>query len=677
VPAVLTAIVLLATSCENDQVVSGGASYDTTVPFLTIGGGADEEGFGARRTNDGGFLVVGAIGKPQYYFRDLYAVRTDANGNVLSHNPVRRGETNSYVFSTVPTTDGGLAAITTRSNTAVLVKFASDGSLSWERDYGTHVGASWYSLCPAGDGFLIAASPDVLAKQNTIELFLTDAEGHQRDQKEWPSSNQRPFTAAQAADGSFLLAGGIWTTPSNLDIFISRTRPGSLEEDWSRTIGGENTDYAMLVIALHNDAVLFGARNGVPNAAGHDDYYLMRLLSDGSDGWSRNINQIGYVYAMTPTHDSGIALVSHTSDRVTIARLDGGGSVIWDRAVEKDGAQTALLSITPDDKGYVAAGFTQTDDDTDLDIMLVRINDKGAAHNFPDHTPECRDPVTPPAPVHLTGTQRAFSVVHDVERSMKAIWAASPNFVVAVGDSGYVTHYDGNTWSPIPTDTRDELYDVFGFSEEDVFAAGRDGTILHYDGTAWAEMPSTATSLYAMWGAAPDDVWAGGVQLLHYDGTAWTDVTPKGWLTALGMAGITATDLYVSAYRTVLHFDGCTWRVVYETDEPIRGIHAVAGPQVYVVGDDGFMARHATGSWEVLDPQSNDYFTAVWARSKDDVFVAGNFGFAAPYALHWFNGTSWAEQSPVSAQALLDIVGTADGHLFGITSYGQVVRGTP
>jgi hypothetical protein len=111
---------------------------------------------------------------------------------------------------------------------------------------------------------------------------------------------------------------------------------------------------------------------------------------------------------MTPTHDSGIALVSHTSDRVTIARLDGGGSVIWDRAVEKDGAQTALLSITPDDKGYVAAGFTQTDDDTDLDIMLVRINDKGAAHNFPDHTPECRDPVSPAAKTKAEPTSIAF-----------------------------------------------------------------------------------------------------------------------------------------------------------------------------------------------------------------------------------------------------------------------------
>ena len=53
---------------------------------------------------------------------------------------------------------------------------------------------------------------------------------------------------------------------------------------------------------------------------------------------------------------------------------------------------------------------------------------------------------------------------------------------------------------------------------------------MHWDGTTWTVTvldPSVSQNyLYAVWAAAPDDVWAvgGGGAIVHYDGAAWASV---------------------------------------------------------------------------------------------------------------------------------------------------------
>jgi hypothetical protein len=261
---------------------------------------------------------------------------------------------------------------------------------------------------------------------------------------------------------------------------------------------------------------------------------------------------------------------------------------------------------------------------------------------------------------------------------MNAIWALSSDFVMAVGDSGCIAHFNGTSWSQMTSNTTEELYDVFGFAQNDVFVAARYGKIFHYDGVSWTEMPSTATYLRSLWGSAPEDIWAGGVQLMHYDGTRWMDVTPKGWNTSIDMDGITATDIYsAGAAGAVQRFDGCTWTTVYVAPNGLWGVSAIPGPLVYAVGIDGLVMRYTPNTWEVVDLPTNYDFTSTWARSKNDVFIAGTSGFAGPYVLYWFDGTSWVEQTRVSTQALLDVTGTNDGYIFGATSYADIMRGVP
>jgi len=56
-----------------------------------------------------------------------------------------------------------------------------------------------------------------------------------------------------------------------------------------------------------------------------------------------------------------------------------------------------------------------------------------------------------------------------------------------------------------PTTT--SLHDVWGMSDDDVYAVGDEGTIIHYDGASWSIMPSCVTeSLHGVGGNASDNV---------------------------------------------------------------------------------------------------------------------------------------------------------------------------
>ncbi len=71
---------------------------------------------------------------------------------------------------------------------------------------------------------------------------------------------------------------------------------------------------------------------------------------------------------------------------------------------------------------------------------------------------------------------------------LQGVWGSSSTDVFAVGYSGTILHYDGNTWSVQASGIAVLLSGVWGSSATDVFAVGGvlSATILHYDGTDWS-----------------------------------------------------------------------------------------------------------------------------------------------------------------------------------------------
>ena len=135
--------------------------------------------------------------------------------------------------------------------------------------------------------------------------------------------------------------------------------------------------------------------------------------------------------------------------------------------------------------------------------------------------------------------------------SILDIWGTSPENLYAVGyshypdgadyDTGYVLHFDGHQWSEVFDEWPLRFVRVWGSGPTDVYAVGATnvpnglygeftghGAIRHFDGTSWSAVPSpTSLALRAIWGSSPTDVYvlASGAQpgsIWHFDGLDWT-----------------------------------------------------------------------------------------------------------------------------------------------------------
>lgn len=106
----------------------------------------------------------------------------------------------------------------------------------------------------------------------------------------------------------------------------------------------------------------------------------------------------------------------------------------------------------------------------------------------------------------------------NVGQQVRQIWGSRANDVWAVGDNGFITHYNGTGWTPATSPVSTNLSGVFGYADNDAWAVGDNGTVVHWDGTAWTTKNSlTRNRLVAVWGPTAQDLWAAGeyTTLLH------------------------------------------------------------------------------------------------------------------------------------------------------------------
>ena len=121
-------------------------------------------------------------------------------------------------------------------------------------------------------------------------------------------------------------------------------------------------------------------------------------------------------------------------------------------------------------------------------------------------------------------------------RSRSDVWAVGADR----GRGPAVLHYDGTAWTELSTGQRGDLWWVHAFENGPVLLAGGNATILRYEDGVFTRMrtPGLARhTVYGLWGASPDDVYAvGSVSgqsgfIWHYDGTQWSEVAlPYGEL---------------------------------------------------------------------------------------------------------------------------------------------------
>jgi hypothetical protein len=294
-------------------------------------------------------------------------------------------------------------------------------------------------------------------------------------------------------------------------------------------------------------------------------------------------------------------------------------------------------------------------------------------------------PADPDEP--MTDTWR---LVHQgLPGALLSVWGTSSTDVWAVGGDALdgtgptVIHFDGESWSRHPTpQMQGNLWWVFGFDGGPIYMGGEGGVILRYEPASdeFTTMVTPGTdTVFGIWGASPDDVWAVGGASDATGGFAWRlsgdTWTPEPTLPVdvptnaaiWKMYGTSSSDAWlVGSNGVALHWDGSSLQqgdtgvgtslfTVHEKD----GLYAAVGGTA-----SGFIVEYQDGAWTNVTPDpappglsgvvlgddgfgvAVGTFGAIYSRSAAGGWVEEQLDFSIPHSLHgtWIDETGgvWA-----------------------------------
>ena len=212
------------------------------------------------------------------------------------------------------------------------------------------------------------------------------------------------------------------------------------------------------------------------------------------------------------------------------------------------------------------------------------------------------------------------------------------------------------------------------FGGNDLFLVGHstdaqiESLIRHYDGQTWTDMehPGPYERIIAIWGAAPNDVFAIAIEpnnhheaIVHYNGSEWTEMVPAASMGCDRIWGTSGTDVYAFGGGGIIHhYNGEVWsEITLPSSAEIELIMDVwgTGPNnLYFVGGTGdnwgksfpVIVHYDGSNWtptviewwwdEIYEDMPNEHLEAIWGYGDDSIYAVGTRSY-------YYDGVDWRE----------------------------------
>jgi hypothetical protein len=190
----------------------------------------------------------------------------------------------------------------------------------------------------------------------------------------------------------------------------------------------------------------------------------------------------------------------------------------------------------------------------------------------------------------------------------------------AVGDSGTIIHWNGNSWSSVNSPTAVNLYSVFFVNASSGWAVGgssNNGVILHYNGS-WS-------------------VW----NKISFSGNASGTDTINATLYSVTTNGTGMVGWAVGANGTSLDWNGATWfGMTNVSSNTLRSVDMIPNSNdAWAVGDNGTILHWNATAWTNMTSPTTANLYTIHMINDTNAWAGG--GNSSSGVLINLNGTTW------------------------------------
>lgn len=356
----------------------------------TYGSTSFEAGRALAETPDGGLIITGftySCGE----FADLLLMKLSADGE-LEWSKAIGGKGWEYGNAVVVTPDNGFLAVGFTSSFGKgardvwLVKTDADGNVDWTRTIGGAANDAGNAVCvtPEGDFVIAGFTESEGHGQDDIYLIKTSSTGTVRWRRTFGGNGpERGRAVAPTRDGGFIISG---TTGSfsiqNLDYYLVKTDADG-NEIWSEnynTTSGHGYDNARPVYPTSDNGFLMAGDSdcGFPL-----DLYLVKTDTAGEVEWSKNFGNDFYDYgtSICESADGGYLICGATKSLETrkndlyLLKLDSLGNALSIESIGGEESDWGNAVCELSSGGYAITGYTASSGAGKTDVWVMKVLD--------------------------------------------------------------------------------------------------------------------------------------------------------------------------------------------------------------------------------------------------------------------------------------------------------------
>lgn len=368
--------------------------YSQLVFQKTYGGPADDMFNDIKPTSDGGYILVGQTASFGQGNFDMYAVKTDAVGNI-TWNRAFGTPTRERAFGVVESVNGGYLLtgsylVSGSYDETMALRLDAAGNQTWVNYYTGIYDEEGYRAIEAqgGLGWYICAITDSYGGANQVEynvLGINNVNGGVITSSVYGGPGvDISRDIAPTSDGGFVVCGYTNSFGSgNTDFYIVKySLLGTVQ--WTRTVGGPQLDEAYS-IRQTSDGGYIVAGYTTSYGSGNEDILLVKLTSAGALSWARTLGggNNDRCWAVRQSSDGGYIMAGQTNSfgfgnqDGYIVKVNSSGTYQWSKCYGGNQEDILYALEILQNGDLLAGGSTMSSGSGGRDGYLLKLGSNG------------------------------------------------------------------------------------------------------------------------------------------------------------------------------------------------------------------------------------------------------------------------------------------------------------